>query len=516
MEEKPILVMQNITKRFPGVLANDDVTFNLREGEIHALLGENGAGKTTLMNILYGLYQPDAGSIFIKGEEKTITSPRRAIELGIGMVHQHFALIEPHTVLENIVLGQNESWKPGLDMKSARKKLEAMVEEYGLSIDPDAKVWQLSVGEKQRVEIIKALYRDVRILILDEPTSVLTEQEADDLFDILKMMTAKGLSIIFISHKLKEVTQASDRVTVLRKGHVEATVETKGMSKDELARLMVGRNVLFDFEQEQVEQGVPVLEVTEISARNDKGLPALRHLTLEVREGEILGIAGVAGNGQKELAGVIAGLKEIEAGKITLDGTDISNYSPKKRMKAGVGFVPEDRNETGLMKGFPVKDNLILRSFNEKQFCSRGFLRHGQIVSYCRKLVEEYDIKTPSLETRTSTLSGGNLQKVILARELSGELKFLLAAQPTQGLDVGAAEFVRQKLLEQRQRGVGVLLISEDLDEILQISDRVAVIYEGQIMGCLTIQEAKEARSKLGLMMTGSRLEEIAQVEERI
>lgn len=516
MDANPILVMKNITKQFPGVLANDDITFSLQRGEIHALLGENGAGKTTLMNILYGLYQPDKGEIYINGRREIISSPRKAIELGVGMVHQHFALIEPHSVVENVILGQQSSWNPGLDLKQAKIKLEKMAEEYGLQIDPDAKIWQLSVGERQRVEIIKALYRDVKILILDEPTSVLTDQEAEDLFRILKTMTDRGLSIIFITHKLKEVIQSSDRVTVLRKGRVEATLNTEETTREKLANLMVGRNVLFNFQQERVEPGKPVLKIEGIKARNDKDLVAVNDLSLEIKEGEILGIAGVAGNGQRELAAVITGLRNIEKGRIKLGDLDITEFSPRERLKAGVGYIPEDRVETGLMKGFSVRDNLILRSFNDRQFCKNGFLRLREINTYCHQLVEEYNIQTPGIEIKTSTLSGGNLQKVILARELSGQLKFLLASQPTQGLDIGAAEFVRRKLLEQRNKGVGVLLISEDLDEILQISDRVAVIYEGEIMGIMDIAEAKREREKLGLMMAGMRLEEIMQVEERI
>ncbi len=493
--------MEGITKRFPGVVANNEVDFSVRKGEIHALLGENGAGKTTLMKILAGLYQPDEGQVWIDEHPVSVRSPRDAIELGIGMVHQHFMLVKSHTVAENIIVGLDAP-RFVLNLRRVEKDIARLAEQYHLQVDPRAKIWQLSVGEQQRVEILKALYRGARILVLDEPTAVLTPQEAQDLFHTLRSMASEGHTIVFISHKLGEVMSVADRITVLRRGEVVNTVLAGETDRQALARMMVGRDVLFRLGKRESRLGEVVLETDGLTALNDKGLTALREVSLTVRSGEILGIAGVAGNGQRELAETIVGLRPATGGRIRVVGNDVTNKSPREVMERGVGYIPEDRIGAGLVVNLSVAENLMLKCYRDPPICSGLFLDGKAIEAHAEELVRAYDVKTPTIQTRTRLLSGGNLQKLILAREISSSPSLMVAVYPTRGLDVGATEAVRQLLLEQRDAGGGILLISEDLDELLSMSDRIAVLYEGRVMG---IQSADEASvDELGLMMAGS------------
>jgi len=499
--QAPILEMRRISKRFPGVVANDGVDLDLYPSEILALLGENGAGKSTLMNILVGLYRPDAGEVRVHGRQAEIDSPRTAANLGIGMVHQNFMLVETMTVAENIVLGL-----PGLpfvpDMEQVSTRICDLSSRYNLQVDPKAYIWQLSVGEQQRVEILKLIYRGAEILILDEPTAVLTPQEAQELAGILRRMTEEGKSAIFITHKMDEVMAFSHRVMVLRQGRVVATLRTADTTPQELARLMVGREVLFRLEKEPCRPGKRVLEVCDLHAENDKGLPALRGVTLDICEGEILGIAGVAGNGQRELAEVITGLRRASAGRVLLHGRDMVNCSPLEMIQAGVSHIPEDRVEMGLVGNMAVAENLAMKGYRQPPLANRGILQPRQILDFARRMIDAFRISTPSPHTRVKFLSGGNLQKTILAREITACGGLLVAVHPTRGLDVGATEAVRRMLLEQRARGRAVLLISEDLEELLAVSDRIAVMFEGEIMGIVPAQGANV--EALGLMMAGA------------
>ncbi len=506
---EPILRMTGITKRFPGVLANDHVDLELHEGEVLALLGENGAGKSTLMNVLCGLYRPDEGAIAVRGDRVDIQSPRDAYDLGIGMVHQNFMLVETMTVAENVVLGlEGLSFQP--ELRRVKRRLEELGEQYGLKVDPDAHIWQLSVGEQQRVEILKLLYRDVDILILDEPTAVLTPQEVDDLVEVLRRVVREGKAAVFITHKLREVMMFSDRVTVLRGGKNVATRSTSETSPEELARLMVGRDVLFQLEKSTCELGVPVLEIEDLRALNDKGLPALRGVSLTVRAGEIVGIAGVAGNGQRELAEVITGLRNAVGGEVHVNQTRITSYpggnAPLHAIQAGVSHVPEDRVEMGLVGDMSVAENLALKAYRTSELSHGPVLFPDRMRYFAEDLIDGFDIATPGPETRVKFLSGGNLQKAILARELTACEGLLVAVHPTRGLDVGATESVRELLLQQRDKGTAVLLISEDLDELLEISDRIAVMFEGEIEGIVPVEEADI--DALGLMMAGERPQE--------
>ena len=522
----PVLKMVNITKRFPGVLANDHINLEVMAGEIHALLGENGAGKTTLMNILYGLYRPNEGEIYVRGQKVEINSPKDALDLGIGMVHQHFKLVDVMSVAENVALGLPE-YKFVLPMKEIKKRFLEIAEKYKLQVDPDAKIWQLSAGEKQRVEILKVLLRGAEILILDEPTSVLTPQETVELFKTLKTMTKEGLSVIFITHKLEEVMEISDNVTVLRRGRVIDTVETKNVTKEKLAKMMVGREVLFRLEKRPVKKGAPVIEVQNLEAFNDKGVKALRGVSFVINEGEILGIAGVAGNGQRELAEVITGLRKATGGRVLIFGEDVTNRGAHVVLEKGLAHIPEERIEMGIIPGMSVKDNMILHCYKRSPFSVHLFdaipqlsksltslkdktkwldnfvLNYNYIKKYAENLVDEYQIMTPSIETNAEKLSGGNIQKLILARELAHEPKIIIAAHPTYGLDVGATEFVRKQLLKERERGAAILLISEDLEEIFNLSDRIAVMFEGEIMGI--VEPEKTTIEEVGLMMAGSK-----------
>lgn len=497
-----VLRMEHVTKRFPQVLANDDISFDIGRGEIHCLLGENGAGKSTLAESLYGTYTPDSGTIYFNGEPVTITSPKDAIEVGIGMVHQHFVLVPPLSVIENVVLGTQKS---GLliDVRRARGRLEDLCSAYDVDLDLHARIWHLSVGEQQWVEILKALYVGVDLLILDEPTAVLTPQATERLFAILQKMKEGGLSILFITHKLDEVMEVSDRVTVLRRGKLVDTVNTSDVTKEELARMMVGRDVIFRIQKETVKPGEPILQAENLHALDDRGAEALRGVSFDVREYEILGLAGVSGNGQSELFELLVGVREATEGTVLLRGENVTNQSPRAIMGKGVASVPEDRIKQGLVMDFRVEENLILGIHRHEPF-SRGsiLLDQAQISGFARKMIDSFDIATPSSTQVTRVLSGGNLQKVILAREFSIKPDFLIANQPTRGLDVGATEYVRSQLLEQRKSGAGILLISDDLDEILNLADRLAVIFKGSIMGILDAETAEI--EELGLLMAGT------------
>lgn len=504
-----VLQMKGITKRFPGVVANDNIDLDIKAGEIHAILGENGAGKTTLMNILYGIYQPDEGDIYVNGKKTVIESPKDAIRLGIGMVHQNFMFISTFSVAENIILGLKSPREPLLELEYAESKITDLSKRYALEVDPKAKIWQLSVGEQQRVEILKALYREAHLLILDEPTSVLTPPEIEKLATIIKRMAKEEYAIIpFITHKMPEVMAVSDRVTVLRRGKVVGTVETKKVTSNDLAEMMVGRETFLGLKKTEVKPGKVILEVKGLRVLSDKLLPALKGITFSIREGEILGVAGVAGNGQRELEEVIVGLREATAGHVLINGKDVTNRSPKAIIDHGVGYIPEDRTNSGLIMDFPVWENLLLKVHEKEPFAYQWFLPFNKKwfldyrqVNRLEELISEFDVKTPSKDAKTRCLSGGNLQRLLLARELSRNPKLLVAAQPTRGLDVVATQYIRKKFLEQRTQKTAILLISTDLDDIMSLSDRILVIYEGKIMR--TLPREKVDIGELGLMMAG-------------
>jgi general nucleoside transport system ATP-binding protein len=509
MAEAPLLELRGITKRFPGVLANDRVDFDLQRGEVHALLGENGAGKSTLMNILYGLYTPDEGQILLDDKPIDLGSTKAAIEHGIGMVHQHFMLIPVMTVAENIVLAI-EPRHAGvlLDYDAAHKRVRELSERYGLAVDPDARVDRITVGQQQRVEILKALYRGAEILILDEPTAVLTPQEAKELFEILRSLKSQGKSIIFISHKLNEVLEVADRITTVRRGVVVDTVPADGATEEGLARMMVGREVLLRVDKTPSRPAGPLLSVEHLTVIDDRGLEAVRDVSLEVRSGEIVGLAGVDANGQSELIDAIAGLRPVEKGRIVVDGEDLTRAHARETLDAGVGHIPEDRHRRGLVLPFSLTENLALHQYRRAPNSRHGFLSPRRMVARARKLLQEFDVRGGTPETPAYALSGGNQQKVVLAREIDGDPKVLIAAQPTRGLDVGAIEFVHRRLVEQRDAGRAVFLVSLELEEILSLSDRILVIYEGRIVGEFPPSATEE---ELGFAMTGgSRGEEAA------
>ena len=495
------LELRHVTKRFPGVLANDRVDFDVKAGEVHALLGENGAGKSTLMKILYGLYHPDEGEIMLNGKPVTIDSPTDSINFGIGMIHQHFMLVQTLTVAENVALGLPSSRGPLTDLDHVSKRILELADIYGLKIDPDAYIWQLSVGQQQRVEIIKALYRGAALLILDEPTAVLTPQEVDELFVIMKQMVEDGHALIFISHKLHEVIEISDRVSVLRDGRMIGTKPTSETTKQDLANWMVGREVGFAPDRGDDNRGDVRLKLENISCDSDRGTPGLRGVSLDVHSGEILGIAGVSGNGQRELAEAITGLRKVTAGNVQLEGENVTNLLPAELTERMLSYIPEERMRDGMIKDFSVTENMILREHHRQPYSRLGFLNLGEIARHSEKLINQFQVKTPSQETLAKNLSGGNIQKVVIARELSRQPRVIIAAQPTRGLDIGATEYVRQQLIEQRKEGTAILLISEDLDEIFSLSDRIAVIYEGQIMDIVPRDQATP--EKLGLLMAG-------------
>jgi len=496
----PIVQMNGITKRFPGVLANDHVDCTLFRGEVLALLGENGAGKSTLMNVLVGLYRPDEGEIRIDGQHAELHSPRDALALGIGMVHQNFMLVHSMTVAENIILGL-DSLSPVPDMHRISERVSELGERYNLSVDPSAFIWQLGVGEQQRVEILKLIFRGARILILDEPTAVLTLQESIELNSVIHQMVKEGKSAIFITHKMEEVMTFSDRVQVLRKGKSVAMRLTPETDPGELARLMVGREVLFRLEKMPRPRGEVVLELAGVHALDDKGKPALKAVSFEVCGGEILGIAGVAGNGQRALAEVITGLRRVTEGQVLINGKDMTNRSPLEMIRAGVSHIPADRIGMGVVGGMSVAYNLAMKAYRKPPIRKTGMLRQKRILEFARRLIEAFRIATPGPQTLVKFLSGGNIQKTILAREIDSCGKLLVAGYPSRGLDVGATEAVRMRLLKQREDGYAVLLISEDLEELLSISDRIAVIFEGRIMDILPVKEA--APERIGLMMAG-------------
>jgi general nucleoside transport system ATP-binding protein len=497
-----ILEATGITKMFPGVLANDHVNFNLQKGEIHALLGENGAGKSTLMNILYGLITPDEGSIKVKGKTVTFHSPKDAIACGIGMVHQHFMLVPVFTVAENIMLGAETIRNGMLDVEKVTADLIALSRQYGLDIDPTALVHDLPVGIQQRVEIIKALYRKAEILILDEPTAVLTPQEVDDLFIIIRKLLDQGISIIFITHKLKEVLSIADRITVMRAGKVVATDDPKMTNEQALASQMVGRTVILKVDKEPAKPGEVVLNVSNLRVLDDRKIETVRGVSFDVQRGEILGIAGVQGNGQTELAEALTGLRHAAAGEIDLNTNNVFNQPPRQLIEKGMGHIPEDRQRHGLVMPYIVADNLVLCTYYVPPFCQAGILQNAAVGKNADELIKRFDIRTPSAYVPTSTLSGGNQQKVIVARELSRDIKLLVANQPTRGLDVGSIEYIHHEIIKMRDAGIGVLLISAELDEILALSDRIAVMFHGQIVAILPAD--KVTREELGLMMAGS------------
>ncbi|GMQ78679.1 MAG: ABC transporter ATP-binding protein [Anaerolineae bacterium] len=496
-----VLEARGITKIFPGVIANDKIDFEIKAGEIHAILGENGAGKTTLMKILFGQYQPDGGEIYLGGRRVKFNSPLDAIDLGIGMVHQHRKLVSAHSVIENIVLGHPRAGKI-LNLKRAAQEIDELCEKYGFSLDLKAKIWQLSEGEKQVVEILKALYRGAAVLIMDEPTSALTPMETKKLLTSIETMSEHNLAIVpFITHKLPIVLRISDRVTVLRRGKVVACIDTEEATEKSLTRQLVGREIIFRIERDKVEPGKTIVQLEDLSALNDKGVQALNEISFSIREGEILGVAGVSGNGQRELVEVIAGLREATSGKVILDNRDITTTSCYERWQLGIGYIPADRIDVGSIGDFSLVDNTTMNYYFDDEYTDRGTLDYKRIRKLTNELMIDYGVAAPNSEVMAKNLSGGNLQKLILARVLSRKPRLIIADLPTQGLDIGASEFVRNKLNEAKQKKAGVLLISEDLDEILSLSDWVAPIYEGKIMSIIPGDEAK--REEVGAMMAG-------------
>jgi len=508
VDDQPVLEVRGITKRFPGVLANDHVDLDVRRGEVHALLGENGAGKTTLMNIVYGLYKADEGEIMLNGERVEFASARDAIRTGIGMVHQHFMLVPVMTVTENIVLAA-EPTKAGvlLDYDVAATRVRELSDRFGLDVDPNARIQDITVGQQQRVEILKALYRGAEVLILDEPTSVLTPQEAGELFEILESLKAQGKAIVFISHKLKEVLEIADRITVLRRGKKIDTIPREGATEAGLARMMVGREVLLRVQKNASQPGDAFLVIEDLHVLDDRGLEAVRGISFEARGGEIVGIAGVDGNGQTELIDAMTGLRRPASGRVLVGERELTTASANDHLKAGLGHIPEDRHRRGLVLEFTLAENLALHDFDERPFSRFGWLWPGRIVTWARRLLREFDVRGGGPATRASALSGGNQQKVVIAREVTRDPRVLIAAQPTRGLDVGAIEFVHRRLVEQRDSGKAVLLVSLELDEILSLSDRILVIYEGLIVGEFPPDVPEE---ELGIAMTGGRRDEAA------
>jgi simple sugar transport system ATP-binding protein len=502
MADAPFLELSGITKEFPGVLANDNVDFELAKGEVHALLGENGAGKSTLMNILYGLYHPDAGEIRLNGKRVLIDSPRAAIDRGIGMVHQHFMLIPVMTVAENIVLATEPRKGPFLDIASAEERVRDLSTQFGLSVRPEARISSISVGMQQRVEILKALYRGAEILILDEPTAVLTPQEASELFAIIRSLQADGKSIIFISHKLNEVLEIADRITVLRQGKKIDTAPREGATPEGLARLMVGRDVVLRVEKAPAQPGEPLLVVEDLTVLDERGLEAVRGASFEVKAGEIVGLAGVDGNGQTELIDALTGLRKPSGGRITVGGKDMTTASARECLDTGIGHIPEDRQARGLVLDFTLAENLALHDFRKEPDSKWGWLYPKRLVQRAGRLLKEFDVRGGTPQTLADALSGGNQQKVVVAREVSRDPRVLVAAQPTRGLDVGAIEFVHRRLVSERDEGRGILLVSFELEEILSLSDRILVIYEGRIVAEYAPGVSEE---ELGIAMTGGR-----------
>ena len=496
-----LLAARNVTKRFPGVLANDDVSVELKPGRVLALLGENGAGKSTLVNILFGMYRPDGGQIIIKDEVVDLHGPDDAISRGIGMVHQHFQLVPPMRVVENIVLGAEPTKRGLVDLDEARRRVVELSKRYGLDVDPDALVENLSVGMQQRVEILKALYRNADVLILDEPTGVLTPQEADHLLTVLRGLTETGVGIVFITHKLREVLAVADDIVVLREGRVVGATTPDQATESRLAEMMVGRSVVLRVEKATAQPGDVVLQVDDLKVNDDRGQLAVDGVSLEVRAGEIVGVAGVEGNGQRELVEAITGLRNVAAGAMAIAGKPSTNNSTRQIAGNGVGHIPEDREKHGIIAAYSVAENSVLNRYHRKPFSSRGIMRREVIYEHAQSVVEEFDVRTPSVAVAVSSLSGGNKQKLIVGREFSENIKLLVAAQPTRGIDIGAIEFIHRRIVEQRDKGAAVLLVSAELDEILGLADRVAVLYDGKLMGVLDANVAN--RERVGLLMAG-------------
>ncbi|RRD93578.1 ABC transporter ATP-binding protein [Clostridiales bacterium COT073_COT-073] len=502
-----IIEMLGITKEFPGIRANDDITLQLKKGEIHALLGENGAGKSTLMSILFGLYQPDQGKIKVAGQEVKITDPNIATALGIGMVHQHFKLIDDFTVAENIVLGVEPKKGIVLDLETARQKVKEISLKYGLEVDPDAKIADISVGMQQRVEILKMLYRNAEILILDEPTAVLTPQEIRELIKIMQRLISEGKSILLITHKLAEIKAVADRCTVLRKGKYIGTIEVKDTSEEQMAEMMVGREVSFKVDKKPAEPTEVVLMVKDLNVKSNRNLPAVKNLSLEVRRGEIFCLAGIDGNGQMELIEAITGLRKVESGSIHFLGQDITKAPIRQRTMAGIGHIPEDRHKHGLVLDFTLEENMALQTYFMEPLAQKGLIQFGPRRELSDRLIEEFDVRSGmGSETIARSMSGGNQQKAIIAREVNRSPELLIAAQPTRGLDVGAIEYIHERLVEERDKGHAVFLMSLELDEVLNVADRIAVIHSGEIVGTVMASETDE--NELGLMMAGKRKEE--------
>lgn len=500
------LQARDVTKRFPGIVANSRINLDLKPGEIHALLGENGAGKSTLMNTLYGLYRPDEGNIYVKGKEVHFSGPNDAIAVGIGMVHQHFMLIPPLTVTENIMLGGETTHGAGiLDRASAAKRIRQLSTEYSLQVDPDARIEDLPVGAQQRVEILKAFYRNADVLILDEPTAVLTPQEALDLFAIMRRLADDGKAIVFITHKLKEVLAIADRISVLRLGRIVDTADPRTSTEAHLASLMVGRSVLLQVDKKPSQPGQTVLTIENLVVLDNRKHAAVDGLNLQVRGGEIFGIAGIEGNGQTELVEALTGLRKPQSGKISVGERDVTHARTRDLINLGLAHVPEDRHKHGLVLTYPISDNMCLSTYDEEPLARAGFRQRGPILDFARRLVKKFDVRTTSVQALARNLSGGNQQKTILARELSREIKLLVASQPTRGLDVGSIEFIHKQIIAQRDEGVAVLLVSAELDEVLSLSDTIGVIYKGKLVATMPREEA--TREKLGLLMTGGGLE---------
>lgn len=502
-----VIEMLNIRKEFPGIVANNNITLQVKKGEIHALLGENGAGKSTLMNVLFGLYQPEKGEIRARGKVVNISNPNIANDLGIGMVHQHFMLFDTFTVTENIILGKETVSKGKIDLKKAEREVQEISERYGLAVDPKAKIANISVGMQQRVEILKTLYRGAEILIFDEPTAVLTPQEIAELIGIFRKLIQEGKSIILITHKLKEIMEVCDRVTVIRKGEGIGTYNVKDTNQNELANLMVGREVSFKTEKKAPNPKETVLKISDLTVKDSRGVHVVNSLNLDVKAGEIVGIAGVDGNGQSELIEAITGLMKKNSGSITLNGKEISVLSPRKITESGIGHIPQDRHKHGLVLDFSIGQNMALQTYYKSPFSKYGFLNQGEIEKKASKLIEEFDVRTPSIHTPARALSGGNQQKAIIGREVDRDPDLLIAAQPTRGLDVGAIEFIHRRLIEQRDKGKAVLLISFELDEILNVSDRIAVIFDGEIIA--TVDPKTTTEQELGLLMAGSKAKKV-------
>lgn len=503
-----VVEMVGIRKEFPGIVANDDITLQLKEGEIHALLGENGAGKSTLMSILFGMYQPDRGFIKVNGQEVKITNPNVANRLGIGMVHQHFKLVENFTVAENIILGSEiRQWGIFLNMKSAIKRVENLSQQYGLNVDPNAKIEDISVGMQQRVEILKMLYRNAEVLIFDEPTAVLTPQEIEELQHIMKKLVSEGKSIILITHKLKEIKAVADRCTVIRRGKTIGTVEVAETSREMMAEMMVGRSVSFKVDKQESKPGDAVLQVQSLTVKNSKKIEALKSFSLDLHAGEIVGIAGVDGNGQSELIEAITGLKQAESGSVLLNGKEIAKLSIRERHESGIGHIPEDRQKRGLVLDYTIEENLILEVYNKPPFSKGGLLKPAAIRKNAEHIIESFDVRSGNGATSiVRSMSGGNQQKAIIGREVERDPDLLIAVQPTRGLDVGSIEYIHKRLVEQRDKGKAVLLVSLELDEVMNLSDRIAVINNGELVGIVNSSDTNER--ELGLMMAGYKREE--------